>query len=570
MNRGCSVISLASQRGPRLLPRNSIYAFCSKKSFGSLIQKSCANNSVLWRNCYSSPPITLIPSSKRSFSSDTLSEYRAMEHEMISLGQASKFQAMEELYQKLESKFPDPDFLNRMISVRLNLLRRANLMTICKSIFEDYKKKGYPPDETIYLTMIKVYGTSGNVGAMNKVYEEMKSKGLKPDEFTFNVMMEYYGKNEDFDAQRKLLAEMRQFKIEPDVVTFTTIIASIGVKRDVSQVITLYDRMRELNIKPNEFLFNAMFKLFAAKGDVQNLMKFLREQFELGIPLQVRVVSEIRKTLAAAGTDKAAQFSQAMLALPEQLKTSTNVESTAKARQGLLSVFGGMMIAEVRPEMQKKLFAAMQKMVADLTPEERAAISPTYGHVLQEMLPRELPLDSLMVVWNTLKSVQKVTRNDYHHIITSLAKRGETAALSLFAKECFDNRADIKPDVNLITDVIKSAGIHKLGDTLDQSILEAEKLSNAERNRPLLQSAAVRSLAALGRLDKAVEILKNETFGPINGEGLLWFASGFASKVPPEFTSQMYDIKDRLLRKKGDPKELLQEAKELLRKLPSK
>lgn len=139
-------------------------------------------------------------------------------------------------------------------------------------------------DVVAYNTLIRLYGTCGDLTRCKELVEEMKAASLKPTEMTFGIMIDVCVKNKDVEGASQAFEEVARSGLEPNVVHYTTFIQGLVLAQLYDEAERLLDEMvLRGHSTPDVVMYATLMKAFSDQGAINPAIRLLKRMLKQGI-----------------------------------------------------------------------------------------------------------------------------------------------------------------------------------------------------------------------------------------------------------------------------------------------
>jgi pentatricopeptide repeat protein len=212
-----------------------------------------------------------------------------------------------------------------------------------------------------YGSMIKAFGSAGNVDRVWTLWQEMRRSKVQPSEVTLGCMVDALVTNSSVDSAWQLVQELWNEEGERclvNTVIYSTILKGFAINRRMDKAVALYDEMKSRNVACNTIVYNTMLNAFVRCGDLKRIPKLLEDMRAATPPIEPDMItySTIIKGYCCAGDlDKSLTLLKEMEAggqfLADEVMYNSLLDGCAKQQrlEEALSLLKRMRKANIAP-----------------------------------------------------------------------------------------------------------------------------------------------------------------------------------------------------------------------------
>ncbi|XP_050378764.1 pentatricopeptide repeat-containing protein At5g48730, chloroplastic isoform X1 [Argentina anserina] len=132
------------------------------------------------------------------------------------------------------------------------------------------------PDVWTMNSVVRAFGSSGQIETMEKCFERFHSAGIQPNIMTFNILLDSYGKSEDYKKMSAVMEYMQKYHYSWTIVTYNVVIDAFGRAGDLTQMEYLFRLMQSERIKPSCVTLCSLVRAYGIAGKPEKISSVLR------------------------------------------------------------------------------------------------------------------------------------------------------------------------------------------------------------------------------------------------------------------------------------------------------
>ncbi|KAI5588285.1 hypothetical protein POPTR_005G102400v4 [Populus trichocarpa] len=198
-----------------------------------------------------------------------------------------------------------PNFTHSQSTYRAlihKLLTFRRFHTVQHLLDEMPKSIGLPPDESIFLTIIRGLGRARMIRDVIKVLDlvtrkKMMGAGIQGDDYTYGILMKGLCLTNRIGEGFKLLQVIKSRGLKPNVVIYNTLLHALCNNGKVGRARSLMNEIKE----PNDVTFNVLICGYCKEDNFVQALVLLEKSFSLGFVPDVVTVTKVVEILCNVG-----------------------------------------------------------------------------------------------------------------------------------------------------------------------------------------------------------------------------------------------------------------------------
>ncbi|KAI4341597.1 hypothetical protein MLD38_026301 [Melastoma candidum] len=132
------------------------------------------------------------------------------------------------------------------------------------------------PDVWTMNSTLRAFGSSGQIGTMEKCYEKFQSSGIQPSIRTFNILLDSYAKAGEYEKMSAVMQYMQKYHFSWTDVTYNILIDAFGRAGDLKQMEYLFRLMQSERVRPNCVTLCSLVRAYGQAKDAEKINGVLR------------------------------------------------------------------------------------------------------------------------------------------------------------------------------------------------------------------------------------------------------------------------------------------------------
>ncbi|KAH7849825.1 hypothetical protein Vadar_023524 [Vaccinium darrowii] len=221
------------------------------------------------------------------------STYRALIHKLCSF---RRFDTVHQVLDEMPSSIGSPPDEDIYVTLVRGLGRAKMIRNVIK-VLDLVSKFDETPSLKIYNSILDVL-VKEDIDLARKFYrEKMMESGVEGDDYTFGILMKGLCLTNRIDEGFKHLAAMKSRGLTPNTVIYNTLLHGICKNGKVGRARSLMNEM----LKPNEVTFNILISAYCREGNVVQALVMLEKSFSNGCVPDVITVTKVIDILCNEG-----------------------------------------------------------------------------------------------------------------------------------------------------------------------------------------------------------------------------------------------------------------------------
>lgn len=248
-----------------------------------------------------------------------------------------------------------------LMSAVIEACIRTRQLDLLTDLLDRFRRKGGVMNLTspLYGTMIKAFGSAGQMSKVQELWTEMQACGVKPSSITIGCMVEAYAisgcAEEAWEFVRGQL-QMEDHRGCINTVIYSTLMKGFAANKRVDKAFMVYEEMRAHGIPCNSITYNTLLDACAKCSAMSRAPKLLQDMKDSSVNGDVITYSTIIKGFCLEGDmDRAFQMLSNMQneqqLIPDEITYNSILDGCAKSQRldDAMRVLDQMMQASVPP-----------------------------------------------------------------------------------------------------------------------------------------------------------------------------------------------------------------------------
>ncbi|WCJ38057.1 Pentatricopeptide repeat (PPR) superfamily protein [Euphorbia peplus] len=137
-------------------------------------------------------------------------------------------------------------------------------------------EKKCEPDVWTMNSILRAFGSSGQIETMEQCYEKFQGAGIEPSILTFNILLDSYGKAGNYKKMSAVMEYMQKYHYSWTIVTYNVVIDAFGRAGDMNQMEYLFRLMQSERIKPSCVTLCSLVRAYGQAGKAEKIGGVLR------------------------------------------------------------------------------------------------------------------------------------------------------------------------------------------------------------------------------------------------------------------------------------------------------
>ncbi|KAL5557352.1 hypothetical protein UlMin_039588 [Ulmus minor] len=223
----------------------------------------------------------------------SMSTYRALIHKLCTF---RRFDTVHQVLDEMPSSIGSPPDEDIFVTIVRGLGRARMIRQVIKvlDLVSRYETK---PSLKIFNSILNVL-VKENIDIAREFYrKKMMGSGIEGDDYTFGILMKGLSSTNRIGDGFKLLQMMKSRGIKPNTVIYNTLLHALCKNGKVGRARSLMNEMEELS----EVTFNVMISAYCAEDNLVQALVLLEKCFALGFLPDVVTVTKVLEILCNSG-----------------------------------------------------------------------------------------------------------------------------------------------------------------------------------------------------------------------------------------------------------------------------
>ncbi|KAF7130128.1 hypothetical protein RHSIM_Rhsim10G0194700 [Rhododendron simsii] len=221
------------------------------------------------------------------------STYRALIHKLCTF---RRFDTVHQVLDEMPGSIGSPPDEDIFVTLVRGLGRAKMIRSVIK-VVDLVSKFDETPSLKIYNSILDVL-VKEDIDLARKFYrEKMMESGVEGDDYTFGILMKGLCLTNRIDEGFKHLAAMKSRRLIPNTVIYNTLLHALCKNGKVGRARSLMNEM----LKPNEVTFNILVSAYCREGNVVQALVMLEKSFGNGCVPDVITVTKVIEILCNEG-----------------------------------------------------------------------------------------------------------------------------------------------------------------------------------------------------------------------------------------------------------------------------
>jgi len=192
----------------------------------------------------------------------------------------------------------------------------------------------------LFGSMIKAYGSAGQIDRVKELWTEMQSCGVKPSSITIGCMVEAYAVAGLPEEAWKLVHSLLQDEERRgciNTVIYSTVLKAFASDKQIRKVFAVYEEMKAQGVPCNTITYNTLLAACAKCSAMSHAPKLLEDMKASGVEPDVITYSTMIKGFCMEGDmDRAFQVMEDMKStnsLPDEITFNSILDGCAKSHR---------------------------------------------------------------------------------------------------------------------------------------------------------------------------------------------------------------------------------------------
>eukprot|EP00927_Polykrikos_kofoidii_P040963 TRINITY_DN3490_c0_g5_i1.p1 TRINITY_DN3490_c0_g5~~TRINITY_DN3490_c0_g5_i1.p1 ORF type:complete len:768 (+),score=127.25 TRINITY_DN3490_c0_g5_i1:134-2305(+) len=173
---------------------------------------------------------------------------------------------------------------------------KTQRLDLLKGLLHKWQDNGYQLhlSAPAYGSMIKTFGSNGDIDRVWLLWREMKRCKVQPSEVTLGCMVEALVTNGSVDGAWQLVQELWNEESQRHLVNtviYSTILKGFAMARRLDKAHALYDEMQSRGISCNTIAYNTMLNAFVRCGDMTHVPQILEDMKASSPPVEADMIT---------------------------------------------------------------------------------------------------------------------------------------------------------------------------------------------------------------------------------------------------------------------------------------
>ncbi|XP_056169966.1 pentatricopeptide repeat-containing protein At2g17525, mitochondrial [Syzygium oleosum] len=221
------------------------------------------------------------------------STYRALIHKLCAF---RRFDAVQQLLDGMPSSIGSPPDESIFLTIVRGLGRARRIREAIK-VLDLVRKFGEEPSLRVYNSILDVL-VKEDIDLARKFYrEKMMESGVQGDEYTFGILMKGLCLTNRIADGFKLLQVMKSGVVKPNTVIYNTLLHALCKNGKVGRARSLMSEMEE----PNDVTFNILISAYCSEENLVQALVLLEKSLGSGFVPDVVTVTKVLQLLCSVG-----------------------------------------------------------------------------------------------------------------------------------------------------------------------------------------------------------------------------------------------------------------------------